>query len=209
MRLVSLVFALVDFRFPQILAGHGYDVGNDTPAGEGDGSDDAGGISTMWILAVSGVVLVTAAILVGLDPSGAKAKLRGITPKAVLLVIIAVPLIAWTATSSGGGDVPNLIVERATGLTGAPELLVSLGDDDLNTVESTGGKRAVRLECIGREGRVVFAAEQKWPFIDEPGYAYPHVHQPASREQLQRADRCRLQGTRKRLEADVEGPLPR
>ena len=209
MRLVSLVFALVDFRFPQILAGHGYDVGGSTPAGEGDGSDDEGGISTVWILAVSGVVLATAAILVGLDPSGAKAKLRGVAPKAVLLVIIAVPLIAWTATSSGGGDDPILIVERAIGLDGAPELLVSLGDDDLNTLQSTAGKKTVRLECVGREGRVVLAAEQKWPFIDEPGYAYPHAHQPASRDQLQRADRCRLHGTRVRLETDVRGPLPR
>jgi hypothetical protein len=209
MRLASLVFALVDFRFPQILAGHGYDVGGNTPAGESDGSDDEGGIGTMWILAASGLALVTAAILIGLDPSGAKAKLRGVAPKAVLLVIIAVPLIAWTATSSGDGDGPNLIVERAIGLDGAPELLVSLGDDDLNTLESTGGKKAVGLECVGREGRVVFAAEQPWPFVDEPGYDYPHAHQPASREQLQRADRCSLQGTRKRLEADVQGPLPR
>ncbi len=209
MRLVSFVFALVDFRFPQILAGHGYDVGGSTPAGGGDGSDDEGGITTTWVLAVSAVVVVTAAILVGLDPSAAKAKLRGVVPKAVLLVIIALPLIAWTATSSGGGDDPNLIVERAIGLDGRPELLVSLGEDDLNTLEATAGKKAVRLECVGPEGRVVVAAEQEWPFIDEPGYDYPHAHQPASREQLQQADRCRLQGTDVRLEADVEGPLPR
>jgi hypothetical protein len=208
MRLASLVFALVDFRFPQILAGHGYDVGGNTPAGEGDG-DDEGGISTMWILAVSGVVLVTAAILVGLDPSAAKAKLRGVAPKAVLLVIIAVPLIAWTATSSGGADDPTLIVERAIGLTGAPELLVSLGDHALNKLETTNGERVVRVKCVDRDGRLVLDADQTWPLIDEPGYADPHAHQPASREQLQRADRCRLQGTRMALEADVEGPLPR
>jgi hypothetical protein len=209
MRLVSLVSALVDFRFPQILAGHGYDVGGNAPAGEGDGSDDEGGISTMWILAVSGVVLVTAAILVGLDPSAAKARLRGVAPKAVLLVIIAVPLIAWTATSSGGGDDPILIVERAIGLDGAPELLVSLGEDALNTLETTNGDRVVRVLCVGRDGQVVLDTRQTWPFIDEPGYDYPHAHQPASRDQLQQANRCRLQGTRMALEADVEGPLPR
>jgi hypothetical protein len=203
----SLVFALIDFRFPGILAGHGYDVGN-SPVGEPRGGDGEGGISMVWILAVLVLGVFTAGLLVGLNPSRAKARLRAFGPKALILIIIAAPLIAWTASSSGG-DEQSLIVDRATGLTGAPELLVSLGDDDLNTLETSNGDRVVRVQCVGRDGRIVLDAKQTWPFIDEPGYDYLHAHQPASREQLQQADRCRLQGTRTRLEADVQGPLPR
>jgi hypothetical protein len=209
MRLFSLVLALVDFRFPNILAGHGYDTGGNTPVGEGDGSDDEGGLSATWILAVGGLVIITLAILVGLDPSAARARMRGFAPKAVLLVIIAAPLIAWTATSSGGSDAADLMVERRLGIDGVPELLVSLGEDDLNTLQTTRGKRSVRLECIGRGGKIVLNAEQQWPYIDEAGYDYPHAHQPASREQLQLVDECRLAGTTVELGADVEGALPR
>ena len=106
-----------------------------------------------------------------------------------------------------GGDQKSLIVERATGMTGAPEFIVYLGEDDVNTLDTTNGKRAVRVECLGRDGKVVLDARQRWPFVNEPGYDYPHVHQAASPEQLQRAERCRLRGTRVRLEGDVEGPV--
>ena len=210
MRLLTLLGALIDVRFPSILAGHGYDLGNSSGR-EPRGDDESGGISTMWILAVVGLALFTAAILVSLNPAAAKARLRGLGPKALILVVMAVPLIAWTATSSGGGDDedPSLMAERWVGLRGAPELLISLGEDDLNTLQMTGGKRTVRVECVGREGDVVLEAEQRWPFVDEAGYDYPHAHQPASRDQLQRAERCALRGTRERLEGDVEGALPR
>lgn len=122
-------------------------------------------------------------------------------------VAIATPLVLWAASS--GGVEQSLIVERATGLTGAPELLVNLTDEDLNKLQTTRGRRAVRVECLGRGGQVVLDAKQRWPFINEPGYDYPHVHQRATRDQLVRADRCRLRGTRIRLEADVEGALIR
>jgi hypothetical protein len=86
---------------------------------------------------------------------------------------------------------------------------VSLGEDDLNTLDTTHGRRAVRVQCVGRTGQTVVDATQRWPFIYEKGYEYPHIHQPASREQVQRADRCRVRGTRVRLEASVEGALRR
>jgi hypothetical protein len=103
--------------------------------------------------------------------------------------------------------VERLLVERATSRAGTPELIVYLGDEDLNTLETSKGKRAVRLECLGRRGHVLLEATKRWPFVNERGFAYPHVHQPASVGQLHRVDRCRLRGTRVRLEADVEGAL--
>ena len=79
----------------------------------------------------------------------------------------------------------------------------------MNTLETTDGRRAVRIECFDRDGQVILDAEQRWPFrVNEAGYDYPHVHQAATREQLQQADRCELRGTRVRLEADVKGVLP-
>ena len=35
------------------------------------------------------------------------------------------------------------------------------------------------MECLGRDG-LVLGARQRWPFVTEPGYDYPHVHQAAS-----------------------------
>jgi hypothetical protein len=204
MRLLLSVSA-VDF-LPTIFAGHGYDVGGSS-RGESGGDDGVGGISMIWILAVLSLALVTVGLLVWLDPSGARKKLKSVAPKALIAVIIAAPLVAWTISSRGGEE--RLIVERWTGLNGTPELLISLGEDDLNTLETTNGKRIVRVECVGDEGEVVLDDEQKWPFVDEAGYDYPHVHQAASRDQLQRADSCRLRGTRVALEADVEGTLTR
>jgi hypothetical protein len=201
---MQLLALLLDI--PSLEAGHQYDF-RDVPPGESDGGGEVGGIGMPWIIAVVVLALVAVAVLVSLNPSKAIARLKAVAPKALILVIIATPLIAWAA-SSNGGEQESLIVERWTNDAGAPELIISLGAKDLNTLETTNGKRTVGVECVGRDGIVVLAAEQRWPFIDgEPGYDSPHAHQAASREQLQRADRCRLRGTRVRLEADVTGVL--
>jgi hypothetical protein len=202
--LLSLVLAQIDF--PWVLAGHGYDVGGG-PARDGSGVDDEGGISTRWIVAVLLVALITAGVLVSLDPGAARKKLRSVGPKALIAVFIAAPLVAWTA--SAGGEKKGLIVERAIGPSGAPELLVSLGDEELNTLGMTNGATFVRVECVGRDGQVVVDGRHRWPFTGEVSFDSPHAHQPASRKQLRQADRCRLRGTHARLEADVEGALPR
>lgn len=204
MRLLLFVSALLDLSF--ILGGHSYDF-DGLSRGDSGGDHEESGIGVGWILAVLFLALFTVGLLVSLDPSGAIAKLKAVAPRALIVVLIAAPLIGWAASSRS--EEKSLIVERATGLTGAPELLVSLADEDLNTLRTTNGTRVVRVECVGRDGQVVLDAEQKWPFINEPGYDYPHAHQAASPEQLQRADRCRLRGTRIRLEADVTGALPR
>lgn len=196
-------------RFSLPLAGHtGYNPGNVTPgesAGDGGGS---GAMAMPWVVAAIGVALVTVAVLVWLSPGSTRARLRALAPKMLILVVIAAPLVAWAAASQTGGE-EKLIVERWVNPAGALELIVSLTDESMNTLETTDGRRAVRIECVDRDGQVVVDAERPWPFRnDEAGYDYPHIHQSATREQLQRADRCELRGTRVRLEAEVKGVLP-
>jgi hypothetical protein len=196
-------------RFLLPLAGHtGYNPGNVTPgdsAGDGGGS---GGLGAPWIFAAIGVALIAVTVLVWLSPASTRARLRALAPKMLILVVIAAPLVVWAAASQRGGG-EKLIVERWVNPAGALELIVSLADEGMNTLETTDGRRAVRIECVDRDGQVVVDAERPWPFRNnEEGYDYPHIHQAATREQLQRADRCELRGTRVRLEADVKGVLP-
>jgi hypothetical protein len=190
---------------PTFVGGHTYDTGA-SPLPESRGDGGGGGISTPWLVAALLLALFTVGVLVSLNPSGARAKLKTVGPAAAMVVVIVAPLVMWAA-SSGEGATESLIVERATARNGAPELIVYLGDKDLNTLKTTNGRRAVRLECLGRGGHVVLDAKQRWPFLEERGFDYPHIHQAASVRQLHRAARCRLRGTRVRLEADVEGIL--
>lgn len=206
--MIHLLDLLTGIELP--LGGHGYDVGSQNiPDADDIGDDPNGGIGAPWILGALFLTLSAVGFLVWLDPSGAIAKLKAYGPKIVILLIIAAPLVAWTASSRDDGERRSLMVERWTRLDGVPELLVSLGDKAMNTLATTNGKKVVRVKCIDRDGEVVLDAKQKWPFIYERGYEYAHTHQPATREQLQRADRCRLLGARTRLEASVSGALTR
>jgi hypothetical protein len=167
--------------------------------GESRGGDDGGGIGVVPIVGLGILTLVTVGLLVGLDRPE---RLKSLAPAVFILVILAAPPIVWT-TSSGGAE-NSLIVERGTSTGGAPELVFSIADEDLNTLKTTRGKRTVRLECIGPEGHVVLAARHRWPFGGERGINYPHAHQRAPRDQVQRAERCRVRGTRVRLQTDVK-----
>lgn len=176
--------------------------GYGTALRESDGDDGGGGIPTVSIVIVFLLAVVTVALLAGSSP---RLKLKRFAPGVLLVVMMATPLLVWAGTS--GGDEKTFIVERAIGRTGAPEFILSLGESELNALETTGGKRSVRVECLGRQGQVVLVAKRRWPFRNERGYEYPHTHQRATPEQVRRADRCRLKGTRVPLEADVEGAL--
>lgn len=202
--------AVVLDYLPTILAGHGIDLGGSSRDGSGD--YDVAGLSLPWILAATALTLVTVGLLVWLNPSSrVSRKLRNNLPEAGLIAVLVVtPLVVWNVVAESAGNSPSLIVERvAVGLNGGPEFLVSLGEDDLNTLKTTNGRKVVRVECVGPKGQLVFAAKADWPFGNESGYDYPHVHQPASRDKLRIADQCRLRGTRIRLQADVKGTLSR
>jgi hypothetical protein len=166
------------------------------------GGDDGGGIGVVPIVAVLVLTLVTIGLLVGLDRPE---RLKSVAPAAFLGVIVVAPLILWTV--SAGSDEKGLIVERGADAKGVPGLVVSIADKKLNRLGTTNGKKTVRLECFGRRGQVLVDAAQRWPFVTERGFPYPHIHQATTLEQLQEAERCRLRGSHVRLEADVEGPL--
>jgi hypothetical protein len=206
-----LFFVALDF-LTTVVAGHGYDVGGS--GRESDGENEIAGLTMTWILAAGGIALVTAGVLLWTNPE-AQARLKRVrwktaAPKAVIVIIIAAPLVAWTASSASGDDpVKLLMAERGTALTGEPELLISLGEDDLNATKTARGKKTVRLVCVDRRGKVVIDAQKKWPFVYEQGYDYPHRHQLADRELVQRAQKCSVKGTTVLLEAKVEGALPR
>jgi hypothetical protein len=200
-----LSFAVSQLDLPSVVAGHGYDVGNDVRSSGGRGSGGGGGISLYWILAGVVLTLFAVAVLVSLDPSAAMAILKKLAPGAAILGLVGAPLVAWTTLAGGGAK--SLIVERWTNDAGIPELIFSIGKRDLNVLATNNGKGVVRLECVSREREVVLEAEQKWPFLDERGYDYPHVHQQGTREQVQQAESCRLIGTQVRLVAGVKGLL--
>ena len=171
---------------------------------ESGGGDDGGGIGVVPIVAVLVLTLVTIGLLVGLDRPE---RLKSLAPAAFLGVIIVVPLVLWTV-SAGSDDRGSLLVERGADAKGVPGFVVSIADKKLNRLKTTKGKKTVRLECFGRKGQMLVNATQRWPFFTERGFPYPHIHQPATLEQLQQADRCRLRGSHVRLEADVEGFAP-
>jgi hypothetical protein len=207
-------FSTLDFTL--VLAGHGDSITGNYPTGGSGSTDDSGGIGTAPIVIVILLAVVTVGVLVWLnrqekgagDQAPARPlNLKALAPFGFLVAVIAAPLVMWTASS--GGDDRTMIVERSTSVKGDPEFLIALVKKDLNKLDLTNGKRTVRVECVDRDGRMLVAADQKWPFVIERGYDYAHAHQPATAEQVQRAVRCRLIGTSEKLEADVKGALQR
>jgi hypothetical protein len=130
----------------------------------------------------------------------AKPDVKRYAPVVVILLLVAVPLAIWAATSGGSGDQEKgLIVERGNGLNGEPELVLSIAGE----AQVTSGATYVRFECTGADGKVVMKGTQPWPFVEEPGFPYAHAHVTDSPEKVEGARRCRVLGTDTRLEAAV------
>jgi hypothetical protein len=131
-----------------------------------------------------------------------KLDLRRHAPVIVIVLLVVAPLAIWAATSGGSGDgeKQGLIVERGVSITGEPELVLSIAGD----VEVTSGASSVTVECLDKDGKTLIKGTQPWPFIEEPGYPYAHVHQIDSPEKVEGARRCRVLGTNARLEAKVQ-----
>lgn len=77
---------------------------------------------------------------------------------------------------------------------GGEELVVSV-PEAVNAANVAKGRRTVELVCHDGRNRVVLRAQHQWPFVDEPGYALPHIHQRASPQVLRAIASCRLTGT--------------
>src|SRR5688572_2421324 len=128
--------------------------------------------------------------------------LRRYGPLLLIVFLVVTPLAIWAATSSGGSSDSEdpLIVERSVGLSGEPELILSIGADD---VQATGSRDTVRVQCEDGAGKVIINSTQPWPFLTEAGYDFPHAHQAAPADKVEQTRRCRVLGTNKRLEAEV------
>ena len=87
----------------------------------------------------------------------------------------------------------KLTLERAEVQPDYDELLVSLPDERLNSLETSGGATSVSLTCVGREGEISVRQRHPWPLVVEEGYP-PHIHQPARPDTLAGLRRCRLTG---------------
>ena len=122
-------------------------------------------------------------------------------PLLLIVFLVVTPLAIWAATSGGSGDGggEKFYVERSVGLTGEPELLVTVDDPE---VQVTNGRDTVKVTCTDATGKVIVEGTQPWPFPPEAGYA-PHAHQPAPADKVEQARRCAVTGTNKKLEADV------
>jgi hypothetical protein len=118
---------------------------------------------------------------------------------AVLLAVL-VPLVV-IAVSSGGSDdgaSDGLQVERAPGV---PEIIVYVEDPDVNRADTTGGAARVTLQCLDRDGEVVWSSRERWPFTNTDGGTLdPHVHLAMDATVVDRVARCRLNDTDPRLE---------
>jgi len=116
---------------------------------------------------------------------------------AVLLGVLGlgVAVVALAGGSDDESDGGRLTVERSfVPGTRQPELLVSV-QRKLNVPETAEDGRTVRLTCNDGDGRRVIQARTDWPFLEEPNYPLPHIHQPATTKEIARIDECIVTGT--------------
>jgi hypothetical protein len=120
-----------------------------------------------------------------------------------VLVAVAVPLVVLALASGDGDesdepDTASIKVERAPGL---PEIVVYVEDPELNVAETARGRKRVTVECLNTADAVIYGRGYAWPFTDtDNGLLDPHVHLEMAPGQLDRVSRCRVTGTRPRLE---------
>ncbi len=138
------------------------------------------------------------------DAEGPRARLaldrKTVVPALALLALIVVPVLIWAATSGGGND--QLRIDQGVSVYGEPEIVVYV-PIKLNNPAEAHNSTNVRLVCENGGGDTVLATTQPWPFINEPGYPYPHIHQPVDPAQLQAIAKCRVEGTKTKLEGNL------
>ncbi len=126
---------------------------------------------------------------------------RRYAPLLLIALLVITPLAIWAATSGGSGNNgKKFYVERSVGLTGEPEILVTIDDPE---VRVTTNGTTVEVECTDVEGNPIVKGTQAWPFPLEAGFP-PHAHVAATPQEVEQARRCRVIGTNKKLEAEVQ-----
>ncbi len=124
-----------------------------------------------------------------------------------LVVLVAVLGIGSLLLVLLGGDeeaggAQNIIVEQATTPDGLVEVLVTV-PDEINVPETANGQTTVRFECVDAQGEAVLGSQQQWPLLSDGDPPAPHVHQPASPEEIARLSECRFPETSPVLEGRV------
>jgi len=128
---------------------------------------------------------------------------------------VALTVVAVVANAGTGGDKgtdepvrAKLTLERAAQPeAGYDEAVVSVPNQRLNSLDTTGGATSVLLRCLDRDGRVTVHQRHKWPLVEEDGYP-PHIHQPAAEKVLDSLRRCRLTGSGIDFSGSTAGALP-
>lgn len=120
-----------------------------------------------------------------------------------LIAVVVLGVVLLSGAGGGAADEDagavratraSLTLERAARPdTGAQELVVSLPEAQLNTLETTGGESSVLLRCLDSGGEVVLRRQVDWPLLEEPAFA-PHTHEAAGPQVLDSIRRCRLTG---------------
>ncbi len=122
------------------------------------------------------------------------------------------------AVSAGGPPPPakpvrtvrsELTLERfVLPTTGEPEeLVVSLPEQRLNVLETTGGETEVLLRCVDKGGAETLRQLVAWPLLEETGFP-PHIHQAIRPDVLDAVRGCRLTGPGIDFEGRVPGRVP-
>jgi hypothetical protein len=115
------------------------------------------------------------------------------------VVAVSAALVAVAVSSGDGDEEPaGLRVERTPG---APEVVVYVEDLDANRAETADGAARITLECLDRDGQVVWSSREAWPFLEtDEGRLDPHVHLRMEPAVVDRIERCRLKDTDPPLE---------
>jgi hypothetical protein len=122
-------------------------------------------------------------------------------PALAILALIVAPILIWGATS-GGGSNDRLRIDQGVSVYGEPEIVVNV-PAKLNNPAEANNSTNVRLVCRDGGGKTVLATNQDWPFVNEPGYPDPHIHQPVTPAQLQAIAKCRIEGIKTKLEGNL------
>ena len=134
---------------------------------------------------------------------------------ALVVIVVAVIVVAAGGSDDGGDEPPRTVRSRLTleqfvqPDTGAPELLITLPDKRLNSLDTTGGEKSVLLRCVDARGREAIRTKTMWPLLEEYGYPLPHIHQLARQRVIDGIRTCRLTGTGIDFTGRVSGRPPR
>lgn len=122
--------------------------------------------------------------------------LLGVLGAASLLVV----LLGGDGEAAGGTQA--IEVQQYTTPDGVVEVLATVSQE-LNVPATADGAKDVTFECVDGQDEVVLRSQQPWPLLSDGNPPAPHVHQPASPQELRRLAKCRFPGTKPALEGRV------